>query len=57
MPGLGKHVNGYSSVLSLEGIGCIEIIENLMMPQFKSSCAYLGLVWREFGAYSVCGSA
>lgn len=50
-------MSGSSSDLSLEKTGYIGIIENVMMPQLKSSVfVYLGLLWREFGSCSVCGS-
>lgn len=52
-----KHMSGSSSDLSSEKSGYIGIIDNVMMPQLKTSVfVYLGLVWREFGSCSVCGS-
>lgn len=37
MPRSGKHVSGSSLDLSSERTGYVEVIENLMMPQFKST--------------------
>lgn len=54
---LRKHMSGSSSDLSSEKTGYIGLIENVMMPQLKSSVfVYLGLLWREFGSCWVCGS-
>lgn len=37
MPRSGKHVSGSSSNLSLEKPGYVDIVEKLVMPQFKST--------------------
>lgn len=57
MPRSGKHVNGSSSELPSARIGCVEVIENLVMSQFLSPLCLFGVsverIWCLF-SLSIC---